>query len=84
MERLQVAEDSIRTAQEVIENERAIRKDSSQKLKGEIQELEALVLKEKKSLSDKVSAELDSTLKAAVKERVQTKKDLDRVIAEKA
>ena len=29
MERLQVAEDSIRTAQEVIENERAIRKDSS-------------------------------------------------------
>ena len=52
-------------------------------MKSEIKELEALVLKEKKSLSDKVSAELDSTLKAAVKERVQTKKDLERVIAEK-
>ena len=70
MERLQVAEDSIRTAEEVIENERTIRKESSKAMKAEIKELESLVLKEKKSLSDKVSAELDSTLKAAVKERV--------------
>jgi len=38
-----------------------------------------LVQKEKKSLSDKVSAELDMTLKQAVKEKVQIKKQLDQV-----
>jgi hypothetical protein len=35
-------------------------------------------------LSDKVSAELDFTLKQAVREKVQIKIDLDRVIGEKS
>jgi len=37
------------------------------------------VEKEKKNLQDKVSAELDSTLKQAVKERVETKLELEMV-----
>ena len=45
-------------------------------MKAQIKALEDLVQKEKKSLSDKVSAELDATLKQAVRERVETKKEL--------
>lgn len=37
----------------------------------------AVVEKEKKNLSDKVSAELDYTLKQAVREKVEIKIDLE-------
>lgn len=43
-----------------------------------------MVEQEKKNLSDKVSAELDFTLKQAVREKVQIKIDLDRVVGEKS
>lgn len=48
-------------------------------MKQQIRDLEALVQKEKRTLSDKVSAELDSTLKYAVKEKVEIKRELDEV-----
>lgn len=52
-------------------------------MKAQIKSLEELVQKEKKTLSDKVSAELDATLKQAVRERVETKKQLAQVQLEK-
>lgn len=39
--------------------------------------------KEKRNLSDKVSSELDFTLKKAVEEKVKIKVDLDKVTEEK-
>ena len=39
--------------------------------------------KDKKSLSDKVSAELDSTLKMAVREKVIIKQQLDKIELDK-
>jgi hypothetical protein len=52
-------------------------------LKAQNQELKELIHKEKRDLSEKVSAELDFTLKQAVKEKVQIKIDLDRIVEEK-
>jgi hypothetical protein len=43
-------------------------------MKTQIKSLNAIVELEKRSLSDKVSAELDNTLKTAVKEKVTIKK----------
>ena len=76
MKRLEAAELSIKTSEEVIENEREKRKNTSKQLKTEIKDLNDLVMKEKKSLSDKVSTELDSVLKSAVRENVMVKNDL--------
>jgi hypothetical protein len=70
MKRLEAAENSIKVQENVINSERDLRKDTSKQLKSQIKELEQIVEKEKKSLSDKVSAELDSTLKMAVREKV--------------
>lgn len=42
-----------------------------------------MVEKEKRNLSDKVSAELDFTLKQAVREKVEIKVHLDKVTNEK-
>jgi chromosome segregation ATPase len=52
-------------------------------MKGQIKELQDLVQQEKRSLSDKVSAELDYTLKQAVREKVETKQQLEAVNASK-
>jgi len=45
--------------------------------------LQGLVQQEKRTLSDKVSAELDATLKYAVKEKVEIKRELDEVKEER-
>lgn len=52
-------------------------------MKEQIKELNAVVELEKRSLSDKVSAELDQTLKQAVKEKVTINKELDKVTSTK-
>jgi len=48
-------------------------------MKAQIKDLQALVQQEKRTLSDKVSAELDATLKYAVKEKVEIKRELDEI-----
>ena len=60
-------------------SEREIRKMSSKQLKGQNKSLMEMVEKEKKNLSDKVSAELDATLKQAVKEKVTIKIEFDKL-----
>ena len=70
--RLESAEEAITTCEEIIEHERANRKEMSQDLKERNATLKALIEKEKKSLSDKVNSELESTLEMAVREKEQT------------
>jgi hypothetical protein len=83
MQRLEAAEKSIKIHEEVIQSERELRKSSAKFLKAENKKLAALVEKEKRNLSEKVSSELDFTLKKAVEETVKIKKDLDRVTQER-
>lgn len=52
-------------------------------MKAQIKQLNGIVELEKRSLSDKVSSELDETLKKAVKSKVTIKKDLDKVVKTK-
>ena len=52
-------------------------------MKSEIKELNKIVELEKRSLADKVSDEMDATLKNAVKSKVTIKKDLDKVVKTK-
>jgi len=82
MQRLRAAEESLGAYEEVIESERDLRKQTSKQLKGEIKGLEGQVQHEKRSLSDKVAIELDSQLKNAVREKVETKKMTEKVSAE--
>ena len=77
MERLQAAEESIKVYENIIEEERRLRKESSKSLKAEMKELDTVFKAEKKSIQEKVAVELESTLKAAVRERVATKKQLE-------
>jgi len=79
MKRLEAAESNITTCENVIQSERQLRKGSSKQLKAQIKDLQALVQQEKRTLSDKVSAELDATLKYAVKEKVEIKRELEEV-----
>lgn len=79
MKRLEAAEQSIKVQEDVIMSEREIRKMSSKQLKGQNKSLMEMVEKEKKNLSDKVSAELDATLKQAVKEKVTIKIEFDKL-----
>ena len=67
--RLESAEEAISTCEEIIEHERTNRKEMSQDLKERNATLKALIEKEKKSLSDKVNSELESTLEMAVREK---------------
>ncbi len=83
LRRLEASENSIKTCEDVIANERDLRKAASKQMKSQIKELNATVALEKRSLSDKVSAELDNTLKEAVKSKVTIKKDLDKVVKTK-
>lgn len=62
MERLESAELAVMAAEEVISHERQNRKQISQELKARNAELRALIDKEKKKLSDKVSDQLEKTL----------------------
>ena len=77
MRRLEAAEASIQTQEKCIDTERELRKNVSKFLKAQNKSLKELVEQEKRNLSDKVSAELDSTLKQAVKEKVEIKMELD-------
>ena len=70
-QRLEQAEQAIGTCEEIIAHERANRKEMSQDLKERNATLKALIENEKKSLSDKVSNELEATLQMAVREKVQ-------------
>lgn len=83
MLRLRAAEDSIVVAEDVIEQERNIRKSSNKDMKEQIHDLNSMISKEKKNLQEKVTAELDFTLKQAVKEKHQIKDDLNSAQQEK-
>ena len=72
--RLEQAEQAIQTCEEIIGHERSNRKEMSMDLKERNATLKALIENEKKSLSDKVSTELEGTLQMAVKEKVQLDK----------
>lgn len=80
LKRLEAAESSIKAAEEVITNERTLRHSTSKQMKSEIASLNHLVEVEKTNLSQKVSAELDNTLKKAVRDKIQMKKELDIVV----
>lgn len=64
-------------------SERDIRKQSSKQMKNQIKGLQDQVDIEKKNLSDKVSAQLDSTLKQAVREKVEVSVELQKSQKEK-
>ena len=68
--RLESATEAISTAEEIIVHERSNRKEMSQDLKERNATLKELIANEKKSLTEKVSNELDATLSMAVRERV--------------
>ena len=70
--RLEQASAAIALSEEIIARERANRKEMSQDLKERNATLKELIANEKKSLTDKVTDELDATLSMAVKERMQT------------
>ena len=84
MKRLDAAEQSIKVQEGVIMSERELRKMSSKYMKAQNKKLMDFVEQEKKNLSDKVSAELDATLKQAVREKVEIKIQLESVEKEKA
>jgi DNA-binding protein Fis len=70
MSRLQQSEEAIRAAEEVITHERANRKRLNADVKKANNDLRDLVEKEKKTLSDKVLAEVEKHLKQAVQEKM--------------
>ena len=70
--RLESATAAIGTCEEIISHERSNRKEMSQDLKERNATLKSLIANEKKSLTEKVSNELDATLSMAVREKVQT------------
>ena len=80
--RLESASAAISTAEEIISHERANRKEMSQDLKERNATLKELIANEKKSLTEKVSNELDATLSMAVRERVQTQELYQATLAE--
>jgi uncharacterized protein (DUF1800 family) len=83
LKRLEAAETSIKVAEDVITSERQLRHSTSKQMKSEITQLNNLVDVEKTNLSQMVTAELDSTLKKAVKDKLQIKKDMDIVVDSK-
>ena len=52
MKRLEASENSIKVAEEVIQSERVLRKGSAQQMGTQINDLNAIIVKEKKKLSD--------------------------------
>ena len=71
-QRLESAEEAISTCEEIIEHERANRKELSIDLKERNATLKALIESERKNLQGYVSRELESTLEMAVREKEQT------------
>lgn len=67
----------------MIQSERQLRHSSSKQTKSEIFQLNNLVELEKTNLSQKVTAELDFTLKKAVKEKLELKKEIEIVVESK-
>ena len=71
-QRLEAAEEAISTCEEIIEHERANRKELSSDLKERNATLKALIETERKNLQEKVNVELESTLEMAMREKKQT------------
>ena len=71
-DRLEAAMKAITVSEEIISHERANRKEMSRDLKERNATLKQLIDNEKKSLTEKVTNELDATLTMAVREKVQT------------
>ena len=80
--RLEQATAAISTCEEIISHERANRKEMSADLKERNTTLKELIANEKKSLTEKVSNELDATLSMAVREKVQTQELYAATLAE--
>ena len=68
MKRLEASENSIKVAEEVIQSERVLRKASAQQMSQQTNDLNTIIAKEKKKLSDQVNSQLGQTLKQAQKE----------------
>ena len=68
--RLQSAEDAIKTSEEIITHERNNRKKMSKDLTLRNQALRELIEKEKRNLKEKVGEQLEATLEMAVRERM--------------
>ena len=68
MKRLEASENSIKVAEEVIQSERVLRKASTQQMSQQTNDLNTIIAKEKKKLSDQVNSQLGQTLKQAQKE----------------
>jgi hypothetical protein len=73
------SEEAIKAAEEVITHERANRKRLNADIKKANAELRELVEKEKKTLSDKVLAEVEKHLQQAVKEKMLADENLGKV-----
>ena len=73
---------AISTSETIISHERANRKAMSQDLKERNATLKELIANEKKSLTEKVTNELDATLSMAVREKVQTQELYNATLAE--
>ena len=69
-DRLEAAMKAITVSEEIISHERANRKEMSRDLKERNATLKQLIDNEKKSLTEKVTNELDATLTMAVREKV--------------
>jgi hypothetical protein len=83
LKRLDAAESSIKASEEVIMNERQLRHSTTSQMKSQIQQLQQLVEVERTNLSQKVTAELDSTLKKAVKDKLSVQQEMSIVLESK-
>ena len=81
-ERLEAATAAIEISETIIEHERKNRKEMSADLKERNATLKELIADEKRSLTEKVSNELDATLSMAVREKVQTQELYAATLAE--
>ena len=64
-------------------NERQLRHSTTSQMKSQIQQLQQLVEVERTNLSQKVTAELDSTLKKAVKDKLSVQQEMSIVLESK-
>ncbi len=78
-ERLSLAEDAINEACDCINNEWMRRKALATELQEKNTELKTLVLKEKRSLKDKVHTEIEKSLGQAIKAKIIIEKERDEL-----
>jgi chromosome segregation ATPase len=76
MQRLEVSEEAIVEAENCISNERAKRIQLKNELQEKNDDLRKIVEGEKKTLQDKVHAELEKTLNAAIQAKVKAEEEL--------